>query len=100
MHCDATPFGRIPVYRYRLLQITHEIDHVGTPTYSSPTRRAAPRPPASAADILTLDHIDFNYAFNYPCAFSLFCTCPIPSKRNHLPFAVTAGEKTPKEYQY
>lgn len=54
----------------------------------------------TAADILTLDHIDFNYAFNYPCAFSLFCTCPIPSKRNHLPFAVTAGEKTPKEYQY
>jgi len=54
----------------------------------------------TAAGILTLDHIDFNYAFNYPCAFSLFCTCPIPSKRNHLPFAVTAGEKTPKEYQY
>ncbi|MDG5961832.1 DUF1684 domain-containing protein [Bifidobacterium breve] len=45
----------------------------------------------TAADILTLDHIDFNY----PCAFSLFCTCPIPSKRNHLPFVVTAGEKTP-----
>ena len=42
-----------------------------------------------------LDHIDFNYALNYPCAFSRFCTCPIPSKRNHLPFAVTAGEKTP-----
>lgn len=42
-----------------------------------------------------LDHIDFNYAFNYPCAFSRFCTCPIPSKRNRLPFAVTAGEKTP-----
>lgn len=54
----------------------------------------------SAADVLALDHIDFNYAFNYPCAFSLFCTCPIPSKRNHLPFAVTAGEKTPNEYQY
>ena len=54
----------------------------------------------SAADVLGLDHIDFNYAFNYPCSFSLFCTCPIPSKRNHLPFAVTAGEKTPHEYQY
>lgn len=54
----------------------------------------------SAADVLTLKSIDFNYAFNYPCAFSLFCTCPIPSKRNHLPFAVEAGEKTPKEYQY
>lgn len=45
----------------------------------------------------SLDAIDFNYAINYPCAFSPFCTCPIPSKRNHLPFAVTAGEKTPRE---
>lgn len=44
-----------------------------------------------------LDSIDFNYAFNYPCAFSQFCTCPIPSKRNHLPFVIDAGEKTPKE---
>lgn len=43
-----------------------------------------------------LDAIDFNYAFNYPCAFSRFCTCPIPSKRNHLPFRVTAGEKNPR----
>lgn len=52
-------------------------------------------------DALTLDHlesIDFNYAFNYPCAFSVYCTCPIPSKRNHLPFEVTAGEKTPEQY--
>jgi uncharacterized protein (DUF1684 family) len=49
-------------------------------------------------DALTLDSLnalDFNYAYNYPCAFSAYCTCPIPSKRNHLPFAVTAGEKTP-----
>ncbi|MFT8356040.1 MAG: DUF1684 domain-containing protein [Bifidobacterium aquikefiri] len=55
-------------------------------------------------DALSLDDlqaIDFNYAINYPCAFSIFCTCPIPSKRNHLPFAVTAGEQTPAdEAQY
>ena len=49
-------------------------------------------------ELNNLDSIDFNYAFNYPCAFSTYCTCPIPSKRNHLPFAVTAGEKTPKEH--
>ncbi|MFT8704147.1 DUF1684 domain-containing protein [Bifidobacterium aquikefiricola] len=55
-------------------------------------------------DALSLDDleaIDFNYAINYPCAFSIFCTCPIPSKRNHLPFAVTAGEQSPEdEAQY
>ncbi|WEV66398.1 DUF1684 domain-containing protein [Bifidobacterium sp. ESL0764] len=42
-----------------------------------------------------LDVLDFNYAYNYPCAFSAYCTCPIPSKRNTLPFAVRAGEKAP-----
>ena len=50
-----------------------------------------------ALSLDSLDAIDFNYAFNYPCAFSPYCTCPIPSKRNHLPFSVTAGEKTPAE---
>ncbi|OZG67308.1 DUF1684 domain-containing protein [Bifidobacterium eulemuris] len=53
-----------------------------------------------ALGIDSLDSIDFNYAYNYPCAFSPYCTCPIPSKRNHLPFAVTAGERTPLEAQY
>ena len=50
-----------------------------------------------ALSLPALDAIDFNYAFNYPCSFSIYCTCPIPSKRNHLPFAVTAGEKKPPE---
>jgi uncharacterized protein (DUF1684 family) len=37
--------------------------------------------------------LDFNKAFNPPCAFSTFATCPLPPKQNVLPFAVTAGEK-------
>lgn len=37
--------------------------------------------------------IDFNKAFNPPCAFSAFATCPIPPKQNILPLKVTAGEK-------
>lgn len=37
--------------------------------------------------------IDFNKAFNPPCAFSPFATCPLPPKQNILPIAVTAGEK-------
>lgn len=51
----------------------------------------------SAAAVLGLDAIDFNYATNYPCAFSPYCTCPVPLPGNRLPFAVTAGEKTPFE---
>ena len=37
--------------------------------------------------------IDFNQAFNPPCAFTQFATCPLPPPQNRLPFAITAGEK-------
>lgn len=37
--------------------------------------------------------IDFNKAYNPPCAFSPHATCPIPPPQNVLPFAVKAGEK-------
>lgn len=37
--------------------------------------------------------IDFNKAFNPPCAFTDFATCPIPPPQNHLNFSVMAGEK-------
>lgn len=38
--------------------------------------------------------LDFNRAFNPPCAFTPYATCPLPPEGNHLPFRVTAGEKT------
>lgn len=37
--------------------------------------------------------LDFNRAFNPPCAFTPFATCPLPPPENWLPVAVTAGEK-------
>ncbi len=37
--------------------------------------------------------IDFNKAYNPPCAFTPFATCPLPPPENRLPFRVTAGEK-------
>jgi uncharacterized protein (DUF1684 family) len=37
--------------------------------------------------------IDFNKAYNPPCAFTPFATCPLPGPQNRLPVAVTAGEK-------
>ena len=36
--------------------------------------------------------IDFNKAFNPPCAYTPYATCPIPPQQNILPFKVTAGE--------
>ncbi len=37
--------------------------------------------------------IDFNKAYNPPCAFTEFATCPLPPKQNVLPVPVRAGEK-------
>ncbi len=37
--------------------------------------------------------LDFNRAYNPPCAFNDFSTCPIASPKNRLGIAVTAGEK-------
>lgn len=37
--------------------------------------------------------IDFNRAYNPPCAFTPFATCPLPPPGNRLPIAITAGEK-------
>ena len=37
--------------------------------------------------------IDFNKAYNPPCAFTAYATCPLPPTQNVLPIRVTAGEK-------
>lgn len=37
--------------------------------------------------------LDFNLAYNPPCAFTAFATCPLPPKQNVLTIAVEAGEK-------
>ncbi|MEX2160856.1 MAG: DUF1684 domain-containing protein [Anaerolineales bacterium] len=37
--------------------------------------------------------IDFNVAYNPPCAFTEFATCPLPVPQNILPVAIEAGEK-------
>ena len=42
--------------------------------------------------------IDFNQAFNPPCAFTEFATCLLPPEQNSLAFAVTAGEKNYGEH--
>jgi uncharacterized protein (DUF1684 family) len=36
--------------------------------------------------------LDFNQAYNPPCAFTAFATCPLPPKQNTLAIAVEAGE--------
>ena len=37
--------------------------------------------------------LDFNQAYNPPCAFNPYTTCPIPLRENRLPVKVLAGER-------
>ena len=37
--------------------------------------------------------IDFNRAYNPPCVFTPWATCPLPPPGNRLPVAIEAGEK-------
>jgi uncharacterized protein (DUF1684 family) len=36
--------------------------------------------------------IDFNRAYNPPCAFTPYATCPRPTQQNRLGIAIRAGE--------
>lgn len=39
--------------------------------------------------------LDFNRAFNPPCALTVHAACPVVPRENHLPIAITAGERSP-----
>jgi uncharacterized protein (DUF1684 family) len=41
--------------------------------------------------------LDFNKAYNPPCAFSEYTTCPLPPKQNILKTRIDAGEKYRKQ---
>ena len=38
--------------------------------------------------------LDFNKAYNPPCAYTAFATCPLPPRQNWLPVPIEAGEKS------
>ena len=40
--------------------------------------------------------LDFNRAYNPPCAVTPYATCPLAPKENRLPIAIPAGEKFDK----
>ncbi|HEY0139524.1 MAG TPA: DUF1684 domain-containing protein [Thermoanaerobaculia bacterium] len=48
---------------------------------------------AKQADASGKTIVDFNKAYNPPCAFTDFATCPLPPLQNRLPIRVEAGEK-------
>jgi uncharacterized protein len=61
----------------------------GTTTYGAGRFLYAPRPGKYGRTV-----VDFNKAYNPPCAFTPFATCPLPPLQNRLPVRVEAGEKS------
>jgi len=62
----------------------------GVTTYPA-NRQLLAEPPAADGTV----HLDFNRAYNMPCAYTDFATCPVAPAANTLPFAVEAGEQLP-----
>ncbi len=60
----------------------------GKETYGAGRFLYAAMPESAGKTIL-----DFNKAYNPPCAFTEFATCPLPPKDNYLHLKITAGEK-------
>jgi len=60
----------------------------GKETYSNGRQLYTTLPDSNKTVVL-----DFNKAYNWPCVFTVFATCPIPPRQNRLPFRVEAGEK-------
>jgi uncharacterized protein (DUF1684 family) len=48
----------------------------------------------SAPDTGGMVVVDFNRAYNPPCVFSPYATCPLPWSANRLPVRIEAGERT------
>jgi uncharacterized protein len=61
----------------------------GVTTYAAMRSLIADKPGADGRVVL-----DFNRAYNMPCALTDFATCPLPPRENVLPLEITAGEQT------
>jgi uncharacterized protein (DUF1684 family) len=59
----------------------------GTETYGA-GRFLYTEPPADDGSVI----VDFNLAYNPPCVFSPYATCPLPPPQNRLTLRIEAGE--------
>ncbi|MDP9468620.1 MAG: DUF1684 domain-containing protein [Chloroflexota bacterium] len=60
----------------------------GTDTYAG-GRYLYTEPPATDGSVV----VDFNLAYNPPCVFSPYATCPLPPAQNRLALRIEAGER-------
>jgi uncharacterized protein (DUF1684 family) len=60
----------------------------GKETYGAGRYLEIPLPDAQGRVV-----IDFNKAYNPPCSFTSYATCPLPPPQNKLSLRIDAGEK-------
>jgi len=72
----------------RELYVMFTDETTGKGTYGN-GRQLSTAPPDENGKVM----VDFNKAFNWPCAYTPYATCPIPPKQNHIPVRIEAGEK-------
>jgi len=85
---DSKTYSLDPVIEGNELFVIFADETSGVETYGAGRFLYADKPNADGIVIL-----DFNKAYNPPCNFTKFATCPLPPKSNYLKLRITAGEK-------
>lgn len=85
---DGKDYTILPVDEDGSLFIIFADETNGEETYGA-GRFVYADPPDSTGKVI----IDFNKAYNPPCIFTPFATCPLPPKENVIRTKITAGEK-------
>lgn len=87
---DGRHYGLEPVYetaKHEDLFFIFKDLTSRTETYEAGRFLHTPLPVDGVVDL------DFNRAYNPPCAFTAFATCPLPLNANQLPVRIPAGER-------
>ena len=86
---DGRPYSLEPVYetsKHEDLFVIFKDLTSRKETYGAGRFLHTPLPVNGVVDL------DFNRAYNPPCAFTDFATCPLAAKENQLPVRIAAGE--------
>jgi hypothetical protein len=87
--CTLEPFADSP--EAKELFIVFGDATGGRETYGAGRFLDAAAPAPGRSDVI----LDFNLAYNPPCAFTPYATCPLPPARNILSVPIRAGERDP-----
>jgi len=96
-HLDGLGYAEFPhegkTYRLEAVEDDGQLMFVFRDLTSKTTTYPAAR--FVKAPIPKDDHVvlDFNRAYNPPCVFTPYATCPLPKPEQRLPFEIPAGEK-------